>query len=93
MLKNIIENYLINVAEVDPEKFKQADLTIADLDLDSLGLLEMLFEVEDKFGFQIQEPMRFLTMSFAEMVADIETSVRTHHNGQLPVIEAAQAVD
>lgn len=93
MLKNIIENYLINVAEVDPEKFKQVDLTIADLDLDSLGLLEMLFEVEDKFGFQIQEPMRFLAMSFAEMVADIETSVRAHHNGQLPVIEAAQAVD
>jgi acyl carrier protein len=92
MLKNIIEDYLIKVAEVDPEKFKQVDLTVADLELDSLGLLEMLFEVEDKFGFQIAEPMRFLDMGFAEMVADIELAVRAHHNGQLPGIDAAPAV-
>ncbi len=91
MLENIIKDYLVNMAEVDPEKFKQVDLTVADLQLDSLGLLEMLFEVEDKFGFQIADPMRFLTMSFAEMVADIETSVRAHHNGQLPALDAAQA--
>lgn len=91
MLHNIIKDYLINTAEVDPEKFNQTDLMVADLQLDSLGLLEMLFEVEDKFGFQIPEPMRFLTMSFTEMVADIEASVRAHHNGQMPELEVAQA--
>jgi len=91
MLENIIKNYLINMAEVDPEKFKQPGLTVADLQLDSLGLLEMLFEVEDKYGFQIPEPMRFLSMTFAEMVADIEASVRAHHNGQMPVLDTAQA--
>jgi len=51
----------------------------------------MLFEVEDKYGFQIPEPMRFLSMTFAEMVADIEASVRAHHNGQMPVLDTAQA--
>ena len=91
MLEKIIKDYLVNMAEVDPEKFKQTDLMVADLKLDSLGLLEMLFEVEDKFGFQIADPMRFLTMSFAQMVADIEASVRAHHNGQLPAMDAAQA--
>jgi acyl carrier protein len=90
MLYNIIKNYLINTAEVDPEKFNQADLMVTDLQLDSLGLLEMLFEVEDKFGFQIPEPMRFLTMSFTEMVADIDAAVRAHHNGQMPELEVAQ---
>lgn len=90
MLYNIIKDYLITTAEVDPEKFNQADLMVADLQLDSLGLLEMLFEVEDKYGFQIQEPMRFLGMSFAEMVADIEASVRAHHNGQVPEMAATQ---
>jgi acyl carrier protein len=89
MLYNIIKNYLINTAEVDPEKFNQADLMVTDLQLDSLGLLEMLFEVEDKFGFQIPEPMRFLTMSFTEMVADIDAAVRAHHNGQMPELEVA----
>jgi acyl carrier protein len=91
MLHNIIQDYLITTAEVDPEKFNQPDLMVADLQLDSLGLLEMLFEVEDKFGFQIPEPMRFLTMSFTEMVADIEAAVRAHHNGQMPELEVAQA--
>ncbi len=91
MLEKIIKDYLVNMAEVDPEVFKQPDLTVADLKLDSLGLLEMLFEVEDKFGFQIPDPMRFLSMSFAEMVADIEASVRANHNGQLPTMDAAQA--
>ncbi len=91
MLHDIIKDYLINTAEVDPEKLNQADLMVTDLQLDSLGLLEMLFEVEDKFGFQIPDPMRFLTMSFAEMVADIETSIRAHHNGQIPRLDAAQA--
>lgn len=91
MLENIIKDYLVNMAEVDPEKFNQTDLTVADLKLDSLGLLEMLFEVEDKFGFQIADPMRFLNMSFTEMVADIEASVREHHNGQLPAMDPAQA--
>ncbi|MBP9905306.1 MAG: acyl carrier protein [Rhodoferax sp.] len=92
MLDNIIKEYLINTAGVDPEKFTQPDLTVADLQLDSLGLLEMLFEVEDKFGLQIPEPMRYLSMSFTDMVADIEASVRAHHNGQLPVVDAAPSV-
>ena len=91
MLEKIIKDYLVNMAEVDPEVFKRPDLTVADLKLDSLGLLEMLFEVEDKFGFQIPDPMRFLSMSFTEMVSDIEASVRANHNGQLPAMDAAQA--
>ena len=87
MLDDIIKEYLISTAGVDPEKFNQSNLMVADLQLDSLGLLEMLFEVEDKFGFQIPEPMRYLTMSFTDMVADIEVAVRSHHKGQLPLAD------
>ena len=53
-------------------------------DLDSLGLVEMLFEVEDRYGFQIKEPMRYMDMTFDEMVSDIEQAVRDHHGGRLP---------
>jgi acyl carrier protein len=87
MLENIIKNYLVNSAGVDPAKFDRPDLKIEDLGLDSLGLIEMLFEVEDRFGFQISEPARFQSMSFKEMVADIEATVRERHNGQLPPID------
>jgi len=93
MLEGIIKSYLIDRAGVDPAKFDRPDLHVSDLELDSLGLIEMLFEVEDQFGFQIPEPMRFLTMGFAEMVAAIEATVRDHHDGQLPAINATRASD
>lgn len=93
MLEGIIRSYLVDKADVDPAKFDDPALRVSDLELDSLGLIEMLFEVEDQFGFQIAEPMRFLTMSFAEMVADIEATVRANHGGQLPAIVAARPGD
>jgi acyl carrier protein len=96
MLESLIKTYLINCAGVAPSIFDRPELRVADLELDSLGLIEMLFEVEDQYGFQVPEPMRYLTMSFAEMVADIEAVVREHNNGQLvPVanIGAAKAND
>lgn len=91
MLAQLIKTYMITGAKVDPSKFDQPDLMVSDLGLDSLGLVEMLFEVEDRFGFQITDPMRFQTMSFNDMVAAIEVEVREHHNGELPGIEAFDA--
>ena len=57
-------------------------LKVADLELDSLGLIEMLFEIEDQHGFQIPDPMVFLPMTFAEMVAAIDTMVQAHTRSQ-----------
>lgn len=76
MLIDQIKTYLVDTAGIDPEKFQNPDLKVSDLDLDSLGLVEMLFEVEDKYGFQIPDPMVFLPMSFAEMVTTIEAMVQ-----------------
>ncbi|HEY8907026.1 MAG TPA: acyl carrier protein [Rhodoferax sp.] len=82
MLIDQIKTYLVETAGVDPQKFDSPDLKVADLELDSLGLIEMLFEVEDKYGFQIPDPMVFLPMSFAEMVAAIEAMVQAHAKPQ-----------
>jgi acyl carrier protein len=82
MLFDQIKNYLVETAGVDPQKFENPDLKVADLELDSLGLVEMLFEVEDKYGFHIPDPMVFLPMSFAEMVAAIEAMVQAHTKPQ-----------
>lgn len=76
MLEDLIKKYLIETAGVEPEKFADPTLKVSDLGLDSLGLVEMLFEVEDKFGFQIPDPMAFLPMSFSEMVAAIDGMVQ-----------------
>lgn len=87
MLEELIKKYLIETAGVDPIKFENPSLKVVDLELDSLGLVEMLFEVEDEFGFQVPDPMVFLTMSYAEMVANIEDLVRSHKDGQAAVVE------
>ena len=82
MLFDQIKNYLVDTAGVDPKKFESTELKVADLELDSLGLIEMLFEVEDTYGFQIPDPMVFLPMSFAEMVAAINILVQEHAKTQ-----------
>lgn len=84
MLRDTIQRFLVDTAQVDPAKFQRPGLRVSDLDLDSLGLVEMLFEVEDRYGFQIKEPMRYMDMTFDEMVSDIEQAVRDHHGGKLP---------
>lgn len=76
MLNEQIRNYLVETAGTDPTKFENPELKVADLGLDSLGLVEMLFEIEDKYGFQIPDPMVFLPMTFTEMVAAIDTMVQ-----------------
>ena len=87
MLENLIRKYLVETAGVNPVKFEDPSLKVADLELDSLGLVEMLFEVEDQFGFQIPDPMAFLSMSYAEMVASMEGMVRAHQDGKTPAAE------
>jgi acyl carrier protein len=82
MLFDQIKNYLVDTAGVDSQKFENPALKVADLELDSLGLIEMLFEIEDKYGFQIPDPMVFLPMTFAEMVAAINVMVQAHTQSQ-----------
>jgi acyl carrier protein len=91
MLDTLIKNYLIDNAKVDAALFERPDLMVADLSLDSLGLVEMLFEIEDRFGFQMEEPMRFREMRFDEMVKAIEDEVRAHNGGTLPSFDALGA--
>jgi acyl carrier protein len=84
MLEAIVKNYLIQNKGKDAALFDQPDLTVEELGLDSLDMVEMLFEIEDRCGFQLPDPMRYLQMSFADMLADIESVVREHNNGEMP---------
>ncbi len=91
MLEPLIKTGLIDGAGVDPAKFDDPLLRVADLGLDSLGLVEMLFDIEERFGFQLSDPLRFQHMTFAEMVHAIEDEVRAHHGGELPVLQDTEA--
>lgn len=84
MLDTLVKNYLIQTKGKDAALFDKPDLKVEDLGLDSLDMVEMLFEIEDRCGFQLSDPMRYLKMGYAEMLADIEAEIRQHHNGELP---------
>ena len=87
MLQQLVINYLVATKGIDLSLFNQPDLQVAALGLDSLDMVEMLFEIEDRCGFQLNDPMRYLGRSFADMLADIETQVRAHHHGALPALD------
>ena len=82
MLFDQIKNSLVKTAGTDPKLFENPELKVSDLQLDSLGLVEMLFEIEDKYGFQIPDPMIFLPMTFAEMVSAIGAMVEAQAQAQ-----------
>ena len=84
MLHQLIKDFVIQQFHVEPAVFDKPGLMVADLGLDSLGVVEMLFEVEDLYGFQVNDPARYSSMSFDDMVADMETTIRAANNGQIP---------
>lgn len=87
MLDAIVKTYLIESKGKDSSVFENPQLMVSDLGLDSLDMVEMLFEIEDRCGFQLPDPMRYLEMSFADMLADIEAVIREHNNGEMPDLE------
>lgn len=86
MLAQIIKSYLVETKGKDPALFDDPTLQVAALGLDSLDMVEMLFEIEDRCGFQLPDPTRYPKMSFSDMLADIEAAIREHNNGELPAL-------
>jgi acyl carrier protein len=84
MLENTIRKYLETTAKIDPSILDKPEMKMKDIGLDSLGFVEMLFEIEDRYGFQFDDAMKYGDMGFKEMVADLEQVIRSKNNGQLP---------
>jgi acyl carrier protein len=88
MLKQLILDYLRQQPDVPVDKLADPTAKMGEFGLDSLGLVEMLFEIEDKYGFQIEEPMRYGSMTLDEVVADLEQTIRARNNGEMPELPA-----
>jgi acyl carrier protein len=89
MLRQLIDNFLLERTEISPEKLADPTLKMADLGVDSLGIVEMLFEVEDQYGIHIEDVMRFQSMTLNEVVAYMEQIIRDKNGGQLPDVTIA----
>lgn len=89
MLRQLIDNFLLERTEISPEKLADPTLKMVDLGVDSLGIVEMLFEVEDQYGIHIEDVMRFQSMTLNEVVAYMEQVIRDKNGGQLPDVSIA----
>jgi acyl carrier protein len=89
MLQKIVDDFLLTQPSVTPEKLADRSLKMVDLGLDSLGVVEMLFEVEDRYGIHIEDAMQFQSMTLDEVMAHIEKIIRDKHGGELPTALAS----
>jgi acyl carrier protein len=88
MLRQLIDNFLLERTGISPEKLADPALKMVDLGVDSLGIVEMLFEVEDQYGIHVEDVMRFQSMTLNEVVAYMEQIIRAKNGGHLPDLTA-----
>jgi acyl carrier protein len=90
MLHKIVNDFLLTQPSVTPEKLADPTLKMVDLGLDSLGVVEMLFEVEDQYGVHIEDAMQFQNMTVKEVISHMEQVIRDKNGGQLPETSNAE---
>ena len=92
MLRQVIDEFLLAQGKITPEQLADPAIKMTDLGLDSLGVVEMLFEVEDRYGIHVDDVMQFQNMTLNEVVAHMEQIVREKHGGALPEVSPADKV-
>jgi acyl carrier protein len=83
-LRQIVDEFLLAQGTVTAEQLSDPAIKMTDLGLDSLGVVEMLFEVEDRYGIHVDDVMQFQQMTLNEVVAHMEQIVREKHGGVVP---------
>jgi acyl carrier protein len=90
MLRKIVDDFLLTQTHISPEKLADPSIKMVDLGLDSLGVVEMLFEVEDRYGIHIEDAMQYQNMTLSEVVSHMEQIVRAKHGGELPSLISSE---
>ena len=62
-----VREFLVNTAGVDAALLEDPMRKVTELGLDSLGIVELLFEVEDKFGIRIDDAMTIKNFTLQQL--------------------------
>ena len=73
-VRDVIFRFLIERCDVAPERLTDA-VTLRELDLDSMMLLEVMMEVEDRFGVKLGDLPLPATASLGQIAAAVERSL------------------
>jgi acyl carrier protein len=84
MLRQVIDDFLLAQGAVSPEKLADPHLKMSELGLDSLGVVEVLFEVEDRYGIHVDDVAQFQNMTLNEVTAHMEKIVMSKNGGEWP---------
>jgi acyl carrier protein len=66
-----IDKYLVEIAGVSKEMLSDRTAHMSKLGIDSLSVVEMLFEIEDHYGFHIDDAMKYKDMALGEVIAEL----------------------
>lgn len=91
-MRQVIDEFLLAQGNISPERLADPSIKMTDLGLDSLGVVEMLFEVEDRYGIHVDDVMQFQNMTLNQVVAHMEQIVRQKHGGNFPELAAIDKV-
>jgi acyl carrier protein len=95
----LLTNYLVEAVGVSPEQLANPGLKLDDLGLDSLGLAELLFEVEERFGISVSdsgdmEAITSMTLNetveFLEKLIEASKAVKPAESDINPLLDGSQ---
>ena len=68
-LEQSVREFLVDTAGIDAALIADPARKVTDLGLDSLGIVELLFDVEDRFGVRVDDPATIKDFTVAQLVA------------------------
>jgi len=85
-IKSVIEEHAD-----EPVELSDSTELVADLGIDSLGVMEVVADIEDKFDITIADADLREVATFGEVVAAIETKLRRQGSLDEPTVAAGEA--
>ncbi|MEQ9022749.1 MAG: acyl carrier protein [Pseudomonadales bacterium] len=70
-----IDRILINTCKVDKHKLGDPGIGLKQLDLDSLAILEAIFEIETEFDIELEDEQLSGLRSVSDLIAAVHTQL------------------
>jgi acyl carrier protein len=73
---NVVKEIIVDVLDVPADQITMESSLADDLEADSLDVVEMLMQLEDKYGFQIPEEVAENLKTVKDIVEYLEKSLK-----------------
>ena len=77
-IRALMVDYLVNQGGIPAEVAANGSLKVEDLGVDSLSMVEMLYEVEDKYGIRVENLTALKDMTIDAMVEFLSVLARNN---------------